>query len=731
MAERLLGIRLKNIIENRNLHWPPESTTRFDITCLKTETIRGKNNYEVISIDELVEELRESYHDYRRHKIAVLRSIIHSILSEYDADDTKKRRSEHLTGSEETEGMTNSKQNMDIDEPIINLNGRIRKSYKQAPKSEKNKESKKREMNESQNQKSEGSSAEEEYIFIPETVVNTRLSDIGGIDKIKGEINDLIINPLRYPQLYKHLGVQPTKGVLLHGPPGSGKSKLAEAIAGEVGCPFFRVAATEIVTGMSGESENRLRSLFEKAKGCAPSIIFLDEIDAITPKRENTFREMEKRIVSQLGMCMDGLQDHFVIGKKKYFNSNVVIGATNRQEYLDPMIRRNGRFDREISMGIPNQESRANILKALAVNKRIATDVDFEEIANLTPGFVGADLQSVLREAAISAISRMFETTEKDLINEEKLKSLFITREDFIAGVSKVQPSSKREGFITIPDVTWSSIGALSELKSELEKQIVFPIKYKKLYTRFGVGVSAGVLLYGPPGCGKTLLAKAISNECKANFISVKGPEILNKYVGESEKAIRLIFQRAATSSPCIIFFDEVDSLCSTRNESNQVNERIVNQLLTEMDGIQNREYVYIIAATNRPDIIDPAIMRPGRLEKLFYVPLPNEVDRVDILKKLTMKTPVSRQVDFEYISKHTQGFSGADLASLCREASIIAIEEIRMGIKDMSKFDYKITAPEDSELRMEHFQRALCKVKPSVKQHQIDFYNNFSAKYS
>ncbi|BAM39647.1 ATPase [Theileria orientalis strain Shintoku] len=734
MAERLLGIRLKNIIENRNLHWPPESITKYDITCLKTETIRSKNNSEVISIEELVEELQESYQDYRRHKRAVLRSIIHSILSEYNTGDTKKRGSEHLRESEGTNEMNNSKQKMEIDEPIINLNGKIRKSYKQTPKSEKNKESKRKEANESQNQRSEDAGAEEEYMFIPETVVTTRLSDIGGIDKIKGEINNLIINPLKYPQLYKHLGVQPTKGVLLHGPPGSGKSKLAEAIAGEVGCPFFRVAATEIVTGMSGESENRLRSLFEKAKGCAPSIIFLDEIDAITPKRENTFREMEKRIVSQLGMCMDGLQDHFVIGKKGMLtcnNSNVVIGATNRQEYLDPMIRRNGRFDREISMGIPNQESRTNILKALAVNKRIGTDVDFEEIANLTPGFVGADLQSVLREAAISAISRMFETTDMDRVNEEKLKSLYITREDFVAGVSKVQPSSKREGFITIPDVTWSSIGALSELKSELEKQIVFPIKYKKLYTRFGVGVSAGVLLYGPPGCGKTLLAKAISNECKANFISVKGPEILNKYVGESEKAIRLIFQRAATSSPCIIFFDEVDSLCSTRNESNQVNERIVNQLLTEMDGIQNREYVYIIAATNRPDIIDPAIMRPGRLEKLFYVPLPNEVDRVDILKKLTTKTPLSRQIDFEYIAKHTQGFSGADLASLCREASIIAIEEIRMGMKETSKFEYKITAPEDSELRMEHFQRALSKVKPSVKQHQIDFYNSFRAKYS
>ncbi|XP_953616.1 ATPase, putative [Theileria annulata] len=711
------------------------------------------------------------------------------------------------------EDKVNSGLSMDLDEPIINLNNTLTNNYKLT-----NTNNKINGINHGNNFMNNGNNSvnndkqsdldeEMEYKFIPELNVKTKLKDVGGIDKIKGEIEDLVINPLKYPQLYKHLGVQPTKGVLLHGPPGSGKTKLAEAIAGEIGCPFFRVAATEIVTGMSGESENRLRSLFDQAKACAPSIIFLDELDSITPKRENTFREMEKRIVSQLGICMDSLQGHFVI----------VIGATNRQEYVDSMIRRNGRFDREISMGIPNQESRYDILQALSENIKISDDVDFEEIANLTPGFVGADLQAVLRESAIHSISRLFKSHNIDDTDmNDLMKNLYINREDFLIGINKVQPSSKREGFITIPDVTWSKIGALSFLKSELEKQIVFPIKYKKLYQRFGIGISAGILLYGPPGftsfpavyplqghlstlswCGKTLLAKAISNECNANFISIKGltylqlvtliyvvcsmteiylgPEILNKYVGESEKAIRLIFQRAATSSPCIIFFDEVDSLCSIRNDSNQVYERIVNQLLTEMDGIQNREYVYIIAATNRPDIIDPAILRPGRLEKLFYVPLPNEDDRVDILLKLTSEVPIDPLVNFQIISQMTDGylsllliysivseglsyipeelifttyslnnyllaifrdnsgdrFSGADLASLCREASIIAIDEIRLSLSESPVSDYKLSAPENSVVKMEHFQKALLKVKPSVKQQQIDFYHNFKLKYS
>uniref|UniRef100_A0A3B0N2Q9 ATPase, putative n=1 Tax=Theileria annulata TaxID=5874 RepID=A0A3B0N2Q9_THEAN len=718
MSVKILENRLRTILEKRGLAWPPESFSKFHITCCKIE----EKECEVVSIDDICEDLRESFQDYKRQKIVILKNIISTILNQINPDgNMKKKRNMN-------EDKANSGLSMDLDEPIINLNNTLTNNYKLT-----NTNNKINGINHGNNFMNNGNNSlnndkqsdldeEMEYKFIPELNVKTKLKDVGGIDKIKGEIEDLVINPLKYPQLYKHLGVQPTKGVLLHGPPGSGKTKLAEAIAGEIGCPFFRVAATEIVTGMSGESENRLRSLFDQAKACAPSIIFLDELDSITPKRENTFREMEKRIVSQLGICMDSLQGHFVI----------VIGATNRQEYVDSMIRRNGRFDREISMGIPNQESRYDILQALSENIKISDDVDFEEIANLTPGFVGADLQAVLRESAIHSISRLFKSHNIDDTDmNDLMKNLYINREDFLIGINKVQPSSKREGFITIPDVTWSKIGALSFLKSELEKQIVFPIKYKKLYQRFGIGISAGILLYGPPGCGKTLLAKAISNECNANFISIKGPEILNKYVGESEKAIRLIFQRAATSSPCIIFFDEVDSLCSIRNDSNQVYERIVNQLLTEMDGIQNREYVYIIAATNRPDIIDPAILRPGRLEKLFYVPLPNEDDRVDILLKLTSEVPIDPLVNFQIISQMTDGFSGADLASLCREASIIAIDEIRLSLSESPVSDYKLSAPENSVVKMEHFQKALLKVKPSVKQQQIDFYHNFKLKYS
>ncbi|KAF8823003.1 putative transitional endoplasmic reticulum ATPase [Cardiosporidium cionae] len=560
--------------------------------------------------------------------------------------------------------------------------------------------------------------------FQPEIVTGENLADLGALEGILCDIQHLVILPLRHPELLEHLGISPPRGILLHGPPGSGKTKLACAIAGEVGCPFFRVAAPEIVTGMSGESEALLRSLFETAKGHAPCIIFIDEIDAISPKRESSPKEMERRIVAQLGTCMDELNGSHV----------VVLGATNRIDSLDPMIRRSGRFDREIAIGIPDEAARKKIILAMCKKVRLSENVNFDALAKLTPGFVGADLYAVTVEASLACIARVITTLpveevsierwkiqaemrEQDILffrcplrlflffltflrlsqsffrfflsflsisqrislsltsshylslyfsffsqiqkpySEAQLSQLFVEHRDFEKAVKRVQPSAKREGFSTIPDVCWEDVGALSFLRKELVERIVLPIKECSLYKYLGLDVPAGVLLYGPPGCGKTLLAKAVANESGANFIAVKGPELLNKYVGESEKAVRLLFQRAHISAPCMIFFDELDSLCSKRGlEGNQTTERVVNQLLTEMDGIQDRKEVYVIAATNRPDIIDPAMLRPGRLDRLLYVPLPTEEGRFDILQTLCRKIPVTDDVDLHSIAASTHG---------------------------------------------------------------------------
>ncbi|EKX74266.1 ATPase, AAA family domain containing protein [Theileria equi strain WA] len=726
MPENVLTYRLKSLLERKNLRWPPESVSKFDIKCVRTDS---KGTFASIGITDLASELQSFFDDYRRQKILVLKNNIISILNELRSTTSSKKRRPSFYEEEQTDSFISVD-----DSPEINmenhvrsntLNSRIRQVYKSNVNVDNSKiDSPKRKIQLDNRDSSYEGTISDTFTYTPELNIATRLSDVGGIENIKAEIEDLVIRPLKYSFLYEHLGVQPTKGILLYGPPGSGKSKLAEAIAGEVGCPFFRIASTEIVTGTSGESESRIRLLFDHAKRVAPSIIFLDELDAITPNRENATKGMDLRIVSQLGISMDSLTGHFV----------VVIGATNRQEFVDPMIRRNGRFDREIPMGIPNLESRISILKALSSTACLADDINFEDIAHMTPGYVGADLQAVIREAAMISISQLF-ATKQEIGPDFDKDSLRITQDDFLSAIAKVQPSAKREGFTTIPDITWDNIGALAGLRKELEQHIVFPIKFRNLYKTFGVGDSAGILLYGPPGCGKTLLAKAISNECNANFISVKGPELLNMYVGESERAIRLIFQRAAISAPCVIFFDEVDSICSKRNnDSAKVYELVVNQLLTEMDGIKNREYVYIVAATNRPDMIDSAMLRPGRFEKLMYVPLPNYEGRIDILKKITSKVPMEKDIDLSILAQKTEGYSGADLAYLAREAGISAIEEIKSKVTgenwDSTKMFHKIALPENAKLNMKHFSVALTKTIPSVKQHQLDFYENFRKKH-
>ncbi|XP_076314106.1 nuclear valosin-containing protein-like smid isoform X2 [Tachypleus tridentatus] len=614
---------------------------------------------------------------------------------------------------------------------------------------------------------------------IPFLESSVKFADIGGAEKTLHDICQLLVH-MKHPEVYEQLGVIPPRGFLLHGPPGCGKTLLGHAIAGELGLPFIKIAATEIVSGVSGESEETIRDLFEKAVNCAPCILFIDEIDSVTPKRENAQKEMEKRIVAQLLTCMDELN------QKDTTIQVLVIGATNRPDSLDPALRRAGRFDREICMGIPDEAARSRILKVLCRNLKLHSSVDFNLLAKMTPGCVGADLMALTREAAICAINRVFSAlqkpaqlgmktkssvqeleamlSEEHLSNEktmvqtildkqlspkldisppncfsrrkleealkwlqdqpplstEQLQELYIEMIDFQEAVTVVQPSAKREGFATVPDVTWDDIGALQDVREELQLAILAPIRHREKFESLGLTNSTGILLCGPPGCGKTLLAKAIANESGINFISVKGPELLNMYVGESERAVRQCFQRARNSVPCVIFFDELDALCPRRTDSAESGSsaRVVNQLLTEMDGLEARKQVFVMGATNRPDIIDRAMLRPGRLDKLLFVGLPTPEDRVDILRTITKngrKPCLSSDVDLKAIGNDSrcEGFTGADLAALVREASVAALKE------SLSSFSLKNEEAEKGQEEIKvfnkHFQTGFLKVKASV----------------
>lgn len=535
---------------------------------------------------------------------------------------------------------------------------------------------------------------------LPAYVASTvRYSDVGGLDPLIRILRDTVEYPLACPGVYAHLRVEPPRGVLLIGAPGCGKTLLAQALTGELherGVYVRSVSGPELIGGLSGESEGRLRAVFDDVVTHASTqgggLLFIDEVDVIAPRRDSTQRGMELRMVSQLMTCMDSLTLQRTGGAPV-----LVVAASNKPENIDPGLRRTGRFDREVTLPIPDEGARETILRVLAAKANVEAGVDWRAIAKATPGYVGADLAALIKEGAALAIERVLGEGGGGRLplqppTPSALFSLFLTMGDFMAATSRVQPSALREGFATVPNVSWEDVGALAEVRGELSMAILQPLRRPEAFRALGLTVPAGVLLYGPPGCGKTLLAKAIAAESSANFISVKGPELLDKYVGESERAVRSLFQRARASSPCIIFFDELDALAPRRGgggdgggsggAGSNVTERVVNQLLTEMDGLESRRDVFVVAATNRPDIIDPAMLRPGRLDKLLFVPLPTPRDRAAILRTQARRMPLGGDVDFDTLASHPKAarFSGADLAALVREAAVGVLKRYFQG---------------------------------------------------
>src|SRR5881296_4192386 len=493
--------------------------------------------------------------------------------------------------------------------------------------------------------------------------------DIGGLKEEIQKVREMIELPLRHPEIFEKLGIEAPKGVLLYGPPGTGKTLLAKAVANESNAHFISISGPEIMSKFYGESEARLREIFKEAKEKAPSIIFIDEIDSIAPKREEVMGEVERRVVSQLLSLMDGLEAR---GKV------IVISATNRPNAIDPALRRPGRFDREIEIGVPDRDGRLEVLQIHTRGMPLAEDVDLKKLADVTHGFVGADLESLAKEAAIRALRRILPeiNLEAENIPGDILNKIIVKMSDFLDALKEIEPSAMREVLVEIPDVSWDQIGGLEYVKEELREAVEWPLKYPDLFAQLNASPPKGLLLYGPPGTGKTLLAKAVAHESESNFISVKGPELLNKFVGESEKAVREVFRKARQASPCIIFFDEIDSVAPTRGGSvgdSHVTERVISQFLTEMDGLEELRNVVIIAATNRPDIVDPALLRPGRFDRMLYVPPPDLEARKEIVRIHTKKTPLAEDVKLDELARKTEGYTGADIASICNTAVMLS----------------------------------------------------------
>ena len=514
--------------------------------------------------------------------------------------------------------------------------------------------------------------------------------DIGGLKNEVQKVREMIELPLRHPEIFERIGIEAPKGVLLYGPPGTGKTLLAKAVANETNANFYSIGGPEIMSKFYGESEERLRETFRQAQENSPSIIFIDEIDSIAPKREEVSGDVEKRVVSQLLSLMDGIEAR---GKL------VVIAATNRPNAIDPALRRPGRFDREIEIGIPDEEGRFDILQIHTRGMPLTEDVSLESIAKVTHGFVGADLEALSKEAAMRSLRRILPeiNMEQSKIPVEVLNKIKITNEDFQNGLKDVQPSALREVQIQRPDVSWDDIGGLAEVKEELAEAIEWPLKHADLFNQADVKPPKGLLLYGPPGTGKTMIAKAVATTSEANFISVKGPELMSKWVGESEKGVREIFRKARQAAPCIIFFDELDAVAPRRGRSEgdaHATERVISQTLTELDGLEDLKGVVVIGATNRPDIIDEALLRPGRFDRILQVPLPDKGARKQILRIHTKMKPLDYTVNIDNLVELTEGHTGADIAAITNAAAMSAIKEYIVVTKNKKEHDTNISSP-------------------------------------
>ena len=547
----------------------------------------------------------------------------------------------------------------------------------------------------------------EKEVSVPEI----SYEDIGGLEDEIKKIREMVELPLKHPEIFGRLGIEAPKGVLLHGPPGTGKTLLAKAVANETNSNFILINGPEIMSKFYGESEANLRKKFEEGEKNAPSIIFIDEIDAIASKREETRGEVERRVVAQLLSVMDGLKSRGRV---------VVIAATNRPNSLDPALRRPGRFDREIEIGVPGKEGRLNIMKIHTRGMPLAKNVNLPEIAAITHGFVGADLQSLAKEAAMIVLRRLlpdFNLDEEEPISKEVLEKLYVTQKDFKDALKIVRPSAMREVLIETPNVTWEDVGGLDEVKQKLVEAVEWPLKQPQVFERMGIRPPRGILLYGAPGTGKTMLAKAVAKESEANFILVNGPGLLSMWVGESERALREIFKKARQAAPTIIFFDEIDALAPRRGlgDSSRTGERMVNQLLTEMDGLEELNDVVVIAATNRPDILDSALLRPGRFDRIVYIPVPDEKGREKILNIHIKGMPLEKDINIKELAKKTQGYAGADLEAVCREAAMIALRE-----------DIK-----NKTVSNAHFQKALEAVRPSVPKEVEEAYKKMEKFFS
>ncbi len=545
--------------------------------------------------------------------------------------------------------------------------------------------------------------------IIEKKVPDVTYDDVGGLKHEIEKVREMIELPLRHPEIFDRLGIDPPRGVLLHGAPGTGKTLLAKAVANESGSNFVAINGPEVMSKYVGEAEKKIRDLFKEAEENAPTVIFIDEIDAIAPKREEVTGEVERRVVAQILALMDGLKER---GKV------IVIGATNRPDALDQALRRPGRFDREIELRVPDRDGRSEILQIHTRGMPLEDDVNMEELADITHGFVGADLAALCRESAMNALRRILPELdlEEQTIPQEVLEKLFVTNSDFMEALKSISPSALREVFIEVPDIRWDDIGGLEELKETLREAVEWPLTNSEDFKRIGIQPSKGILLFGSPGTGKTMLSKAVATESKANFISVKGSEILSKWFGESERKIAEIFKKAKQASPCIIFFDEIDAIAPMRGSAAgepRVVERMVNTLLSEMDGLEELRGVVVIGATNRPDLIDAALLRPGRFDEVVLVPPPDEGARFDILKVHTRHMALDDDVNLVNLSKRTEGYSGADIEALCRKAGVIALHE-NIKIEKVSK---------------RHFEAALNKINPSTTPQTKEYYEEVARR--